>query len=75
MDHAKPVLKTIKQGLFISSTVYGPTCDSLDMVDECLLPELEVGDTIFIENMGAYTNASASKFNGFETTDFIYVHV
>jgi len=74
MDHATPVLQTIKQGTRFSSTVYGPTCDSLDKVDECWLPELEVGDTIFIEKMGAYTTASASRFNGFEVKDFIYIH-
>jgi len=74
MDHATPILQTIKQGYLLPSTVYGPTCDSMDMVEECWLPELEVGDTIFIEKMGAYTNASASKFNGFEVKDFIYVY-
>jgi len=73
LDHATPILKTIKQGELFSSTVYGPTCDSIDIVDECHLPELDVGDTIFIEKMGAYTNASSSPFNGFEVTDFIYV--
>ena len=74
LDHATPVLKTTKQGELFPSTVYGPTCDSMDMVEECLLPELEVGDIIFIEKMGAYTTASASAFNGFEVKDFIYIH-
>lgn len=73
LDHAIPVLHTNKQGILLSSTVYGPTCDSMDMVEECWLPELDVGDIIFIEKMGAYTTASASAFNGFEVNDFIYV--
>jgi len=74
LDHATPILKTIKKGELLPSIVYGPTCDSMDIVEDCFLPELEIGDTIFVENMGAYTTASASKFNGFETTDFIYLH-
>jgi len=42
------------------------TCDSFDLIEESiLLPELEVGDEVFIEDFGAYTNASATSFNGY----------
>ncbi|XP_047120199.1 ornithine decarboxylase 1-like [Schistocerca piceifrons] len=47
-------------------SVWGPTCDGLDqIVERTLLPELEVGDWIVFENMGAYTLPVASPFNGF----------
>jgi ornithine decarboxylase len=65
-DHAKPILQTTKKGELFESTVYGPTCDSLDMIEESiLLPELEVGDTLFMEGCGAYASASATSFNGY----------
>lgn len=51
-----------------SSTVFGPTCDALDTVlTGCQLPELEVNDWLVFPNMGAYTAAAGSSFNGFNT--------
>ncbi|XP_058070931.1 ornithine decarboxylase 1A, chloroplastic-like [Magnolia sinica] len=48
------------------STVFGPTCDALDTVfTDRQLPELCVGDWLLFPNMGAYTHASATNFNGF----------
>jgi ornithine decarboxylase len=72
-DHAKPILKTNKDAEpKFNSTVYGPTCDSFDLIDEnILLPELNVGDIVYIENFGAYTSASASSFNGYKVNNFI----
>jgi len=32
---------------------------------DIVLPELQVGDWLYFVNMGAYTRASASSFNGF----------
>lgn len=47
------------------STIFGPTCDSLDkVVEDYPMAEMLVGDWIVFENMGAYTSAAASKFNG-----------
>jgi len=52
--------------LKFSSTLFGATCDGLDtIVSNVLLPELQVGDWIMWPNMGAYTIAGASLFNGF----------
>ena len=43
----------------------GPSCDSLDVVqNRVILPELEVGDRVYIESAGAYTTAYASRFDG-----------
>lgn len=48
-----------------SSSVWGPTCDGLDCVnEEVALPELDVGDWIVYRDMGAYTMCAASNFNG-----------
>lgn len=44
----------------------GPSCDSFDVVsNEVELPELEVGDRIYIMSAGGYTTAYASEFDGF----------
>jgi ornithine decarboxylase len=46
--------------------VAGPSCDGLDVIcKEVELPELEVGDKVYIMSAGAYTTAYASEFNGF----------
>ncbi len=47
--------------------VYGPTCDSLDMLPRPLmLPEnIGPGDFLLFENIGAYSIALRTNFNGF----------
>ncbi|KAL7535247.1 hypothetical protein ACHAWF_005112 [Thalassiosira exigua] len=56
------------------STVFGPTCDSMDVLSRgVLLPRMVVGDWMYFQNMGAYTSAAASTFNGFPTTEKFYV--
>ena len=70
-DHARPVLKTDKQGDWWPTTIYGPTCDSLDIVEEMVkLPDLEIGDVLYVDDYGAYTMASC--FNGYEMKTFLY---
>jgi ornithine decarboxylase len=55
-------------------TVYGPTCDSIDKISSnCKLPDLSIGEVIYIENMGAYTIAASSNFNGFLQTECKYI--
>lgn len=50
----------------IPSSVWGPTCDGLDKVnDDILLPEMPVGSWLIYRNMGAYTLPVASTFNGY----------
>jgi len=57
-------------------TVWGPTCDSIDLVvpatQECRLPVLDVGDWIAFDHMGAYTMCAASEFNGFKKSRVVY---
>ena len=58
----------------LTSSVWGPTCDSIDCVCPVVkLPAaLEVGDWLGFRNMGAYTVCAASQFNGFETSPVVY---
>jgi ornithine decarboxylase len=47
-------------------TVAGPSCDSVDVpFPDVELPELEVGERVYVMNAGAYTLSYASSFNGF----------
>jgi ornithine decarboxylase len=56
-------------------SVWGPTCDSLDcLAKNCLLPQLDVGDWLYFEEMGAYTICAASEFNGFQKSKILYTN-
>ncbi|MBI5374211.1 MAG: type III PLP-dependent enzyme [Candidatus Schekmanbacteria bacterium] len=49
----------------------GPTCDSLDkIIEDVLLPDLAVGDRVYILNAGAYTN-SYQNYNGFNYPEVV----
>lgn len=44
----------------------GPSCDSFDVIThEARLPDIKVGDNVYILTAGAYTTAYASQFDGF----------
>jgi ornithine decarboxylase len=66
-DHAHyPVEALVPAGKTYPSVLAGPTCDSIDVINEQLeLPKLDVGDLVVGRAMGAYTWASASEFNFF----------
>eukprot|EP00300_Choanocystis_sp_HF-7_P000869 c10722_g1_i1.p1 GENE.c10722_g1_i1~~c10722_g1_i1.p1 ORF type:complete len:466 (+),score=62.44 c10722_g1_i1:52-1449(+) len=56
-------------------TLFGPTCDSVDVICKGVeLPKLGLGDWLYFSNMGAYTSASASEFNGFKLAAKRYVY-
>jgi len=60
-------LKEAKWQTIGSCSVWGPTCDGIDrIIENCQLPNLDVGDWLMFEDMGAYTVAAASSFNGFQ---------
>jgi len=45
----------------------GPTCDSVDVIaDGVLLPQLNLDDLIIVPDIGAYSWASTTTFNGFD---------
>jgi ornithine decarboxylase len=58
-----------------STRVFGYSCDSMDLLAEnVMLPNLYVGDWVYLENFGAYTYSASSSFNGFQSTqDFFYL--
>uniref|UniRef100_A0A674JW21 Antizyme inhibitor 2 n=1 Tax=Terrapene triunguis TaxID=2587831 RepID=A0A674JW21_9SAUR len=57
-----------------SSSLWGPSCDGQDRIADGLeLPELQVGDWLTFENMGAYTIAASSSFNGYQQPQINYV--
>jgi len=74
-DHARPSPATFKNSdVTRKSCLFGPTCDSIDFICKDIdLPELEIGDWLYFMNMGAYTIASASSFNGFKPPNACYV--
>jgi ornithine decarboxylase len=75
-DHAKPTILAYNErdGENYKSVLFGPTCDSLDIIaEEVQLPELAIGEWIFVEHFGAYTSAAASTFNGFQKTNSYYI--
>jgi ornithine decarboxylase len=77
-DNAKPVIMPYNErdGKQYESTVFGPTCDSIDIISEsCQLPDLAIGEWVYVENFGAYTIAAASTFNGFQQTRCVYCFV
>jgi ornithine decarboxylase len=73
-DHADYPMFVSRTGKRYNSVLAGPTCDSIDVVYENInLPLLEVGDILVFESMGAYTNASASTFNGFPKAKLVVI--
>lgn len=55
-------------------TIFGPTCDGFDVIAESMrMPKLKVGDNLVFHNMGAYTTAASTSFNGFMPAEtFLY---
>jgi len=76
-DHAKPepsFLVDVSDRRLLPSCIFGPTCDSMDLVvKKTLLPEHFPGEWLLFPNMGAYTRAAGSEFNGFSLPVCYYV--
>ncbi len=72
-DHCKYPVKSFKKGPTSICSVFGPTCDALDVVSMAEnLPELERGDLVYSVNIGAYSHASATYFNGFPPAKVVH---
>jgi ornithine decarboxylase len=68
-------VKSFKKGPKTISAVFGPTCDALDVISQAEeLPELKLGDLVYSENIGAYSHASSTFFNGFPPAQVIHIH-
>lgn len=74
-DHCKYEFKTLRRGHKFLSALAGPTCDSFDTLSQdCEIPELYVGDVLYVKNIGAYSSASAvANFNGFPPAKMVMV--
>ena len=65
---------TVADAALYPLTVFGPTCGSLDVLNHgVLLPQMDVSDWVYFQNMGAYMLAAANTFNGFPTTETLHV--
>jgi ornithine decarboxylase len=63
-----------RNGNTFAARIFGPTCDSIDSIPgEYMLPELVLGERLYVPNFGAYTTALASDFNGFAKTLSHYI--
>lgn len=72
-DHCKYPVKAFKKGPTSICSVFGPTCDALDVVSMAEnLPDLERGDLVYSVNIGAYSHASATYFNGFPPAKVVH---
>ncbi|MDO8668214.1 MAG: type III PLP-dependent enzyme [bacterium] len=75
-DHQHNPLHAFKDGPTQVCSTFGPTCDAFDtisLVDE--LPEdLEIHDLLYAENIGAYSVASSTYFNGFPPAKVVHVN-
>ncbi|HTY51724.1 MAG TPA: type III PLP-dependent enzyme [Methanomicrobiales archaeon] len=74
-DHATYPVLAFKEGERQISSVFGPTCDAFDTVTlSAELPELEIGDLVYSENIGAYSIASSTWFNGFPPAKVVHIN-
>ncbi len=74
-DHCPYHFKAFKRGKAEISAVFGQTCDGLDTISRAEeLPDLEIGDLVYSENIGAYSNASSTWFNGFPPAKVVHVN-
>lgn len=76
-DHAEykhELLTPRNRAEMFQSVLAGPTCDSIDVLnDRALLPELEIGDLFLTRQVGAYGWASRSDFNLLPQTSILEV--
>ena len=60
-----PILDKNYSDKIYKSTIYGLTCDSLDVIKPNIeLPKLRLNDFLMIKNFGAYTLSVSCDFNG-----------
>ncbi|MFD1941944.1 type III PLP-dependent enzyme [Paradevosia shaoguanensis] len=62
-------------GQFEGFTVWGPTCDSYDVLPQTFMLPSDIDEDDWVEFglMGAYTQASLTPFNGFDRRDQYWV--
>jgi ornithine decarboxylase len=74
-DHCQYHINAFKDGKPEICSVFGQTCDGLDTISHSEeLPELEIDDLVYSENIGAYSNASSTWFNGFPPAKVVHIN-
>jgi ornithine decarboxylase len=74
-DHCQYHLKSFRKGPTQLCSVFGPTCDALDTISLAeQLPDMDLGELVYSENMGAYSAASSTFFNGFPPAKVVHVN-
>jgi len=74
-DHSNYPVLPFKEGETHISAVFGPTCDAFDTITlSAELPVLEIGDLVYSENIGAYSHASSTYFNGFPPAKVVHIN-
>ena len=74
-DHLQYHLKSFRNGPTQICSVFGPTCDALDTISLAeQLPDLDLGEFVYAENIGAYSAASSTFFNGFPPAKVVHVN-
>jgi ornithine decarboxylase len=74
-DHCPYHFKSFRKGETEVSAVFGQTCDGLDTISQSeMLPDLQLDDLVYSEDIGAYSNASATWFNGFPPAKVVHVN-
>jgi ornithine decarboxylase len=74
-DHCQYPMKSFKKGPTQICSVFGPTCDALDTISLAeQLPDLDLGDFVYAPNIGAYSAASSTYFNGFPPARVVHLN-
>ena len=74
-DHCQYHVKAFRKGETEIATVFGQTCDGMDAIAQAEeLPRLEIDDLVYAEDIGAYSNASSTWFNGFAPAKVVHVN-
>ncbi len=74
-DHCQYHLTALKDGPTEICSVFGPTCDALDTISLAEeLPDLDLGDYVYSRNIGAYSRASSTWFNGFPPAKVVHIN-
>ena len=74
-DHCPYHIQAFRKGPAEVSAVFGQTCDGLDTISQSeSLPDLQLDDLVYSVDIGAYSNASATWFNGFPPAKVVHVN-
>jgi ornithine decarboxylase len=74
-DHCKYPIMSFRKGPTALCSVFGPTCDALDVISMAEnLPDLARDEFVYSVNIGAYSHASATHFNGFPPAKVVHVN-